>query len=247
LLERLSDRDLEFLAPGRGDILRRNPEFLLAALDAPAVFERLSGDPDALLHVSPYLLFSVFLRRALRELREARFTLEAAGARRRVPVFDAAQVRALLSDPTVRDYLADVLASFTRVYSGSTWRRTPRGWRRHRFSELDVASLQELEAQVSETERFHLDRRIGDVALLLTGVFPDALAVPRLRQPSLEELEQTGARRYGRAAQHPLAYRSGDAAVLARLAERFHLARKALNFLTDRYLYPFRANWFPAA
>jgi hypothetical protein len=162
-------------------------------------------------------------------------------------VFDAPQVHGFLEEPSVLAYLADMLASFTRVYSGSTWRRTRRGWRRRRFSELDLASLEALEPGASGTDLFHLDRRIGDVALLLAGVFPDAALRPRLHQPTLEQLERTGSRRYGRAAHHPLALRSGEAGVLSRLAAGFRLARKALNFLTDRYLYPFRANWFPAA
>lgn len=243
----MADRDLEFLAPGQAAALRRNPEFLTAALDAPRIFERLAGDPDALLSVSPQLLFSVFLRRVVRDLGQSRFTLEASGGRSRVPVFDAPQVRAFLEEAAVRDYLAEMLASFTRVYSGSAWRRTRRGWRRYRFSELDLGSLQQLAAAAGEIDRFHLERRIGDVALLLAGVFADGARLPRLRRPSIEELELTGALRYERAARHPLAVRCGEAPVLSRLSGGFRLARKALNYLTDRYLYPFRASWFPAA
>lgn len=246
LLESLSDRDLEFLAPGRAEALRRNPEFIEAALAAPQAFERLRDDPEAFLRVSPRLLFGVFLRRVERDMEDVTFTLEASGSRRRVPVFDAAQVHAILTAPGVREYLADMLASFNRVYSGTAWRRTPRGWRRARFSELNLVSLAALAAQAGEADRFHFDRRIGDVALLLSGVFADAAAEPRLHSLSLEEIESLGAERYERAARHPLARSSGDAAVLDLLATRFRLARKALNQLTDRYLYPFRASWFPA-
>jgi hypothetical protein len=247
LVEQLADRDLEFLWPGHVEALRRDPRLLAVALDSPELFQRLAAEPEPLLKVTPFILFSVYVRQAARELRAARFTVERAGVGQRVAVFDAPQVRRFLEDPEVVDYLSELLASFTRVWSGTHWRRTKRGWRRRRFSELDLRSLEAMEAEVtSPEERFQLDRRIGDVALFLLGVFPDAMGRPRLRARSPEELAAVGAARYERAAAHPLAARAGVARPLAALAARFHLGRKALNFVTDRYLYPLRAEWFPS-
>jgi len=35
--------------------------------------------------------------------------------------------------------------------------------------------------------------------------------------------------------------------VLADVAQRFGQARRILNYLTDRYLFPYRGRWFPTA
>lgn len=246
LLEEVSDADLQYLAPGRADTMRRDPRLLSELLDDPALFTRLSGERDALIQVSPFTLFNVLMRQAVRELGRTHFTVERAGFRQRVAVFDAPQVHDFLGDPAMVDYLSELLASFTRVQSGATWQHTKRGWRRRRFSELDLRSLEAMEADASEGDRFYLDRRIGEVALFLLGVFPDALRRPRLHGRSAEEVELIGALRFRRAAGHPLAETAGEATLLSTLAHRFPMARKALNFITDRYLYPLRTDWFPA-
>jgi hypothetical protein len=53
---------------------------------------------------------------------------------------------------------------------------TRRGWRRQRFSELDPVRLAGLLEVVSDAERPGILRRLGDLALFLTGVFPDYVA-----------------------------------------------------------------------
>jgi|BEDMetMinimDraft_2_1075160.scaffolds.fasta_scaffold13265_2 hypothetical protein len=244
LLEEVSDRDLEFIAPGQAEAMRRDPRILEVALDDPRLFARLAEDREAILKVSPFLLFQVLMRQAVRQLRATRFTVERTGFRQRVAVFDAHEVRQFLEEPEVVDYLAELLASFTRVRSGANWYRTKRGWRRRRFSELDLRSLEGLEAEAGPEDRYYLDRRIAEVALFLLGVFPDAMQRPRLHGRTPEEVEVIGATRYERASLHPLAARSGEAALLGSLARRFRVARKALNFLTDQFLYPLRTEWF---
>ena len=72
-----------------------------------------------------------------------------------------------------RLFLTELLTSYTRVASGSTYVRTARGWRRRRFSELDPLRLASLLDAVPEAERPGIYRRLGDLALFLTGVFPD--------------------------------------------------------------------------
>lgn len=247
MLEHLSDRDLEYLAPGRSDRLRREPDEIEPLLEDPVLCGRLAADPHVLVRISPYLLFSVLLRRAVRDLRDHPYTLEWTAPRARIPVFDADRVARILASPRERDYMVELLSSFTRAYSGSVWRRTRHGYRRRRFSELDLRSMVALEADAPERERFYLKRRLGDVALFLTGVYPDHVGRALPRQPSLQEIERDGARWYLGAARHALARPAGMEGQLVYLAEHFHGARKALNFVTDRYLHPYRADWFPAA
>src|SRR5690606_24818469 len=97
--------------------------------------------------------------------------------RRRLPVFDVASLREFLDDHMRRYFLVELLASYTHVASGVSWARTSRGWRKRKFSELDPVRLAELLTVVEPPERAGVFRRLGDLALFLTGVFPDHTAV----------------------------------------------------------------------
>ena len=91
-------------------------------------------------------------------------------------VLDAAQLCDFLAAPWRRLFLAELLASYTHVASGSVLVSTRRGWRRQRFSELDPVRLAGLLEVISESERPGILRRLGDLTLFLTGVFPDYVA-----------------------------------------------------------------------
>jgi hypothetical protein len=267
-LEHLSDTDLALLdaaGESRRDV-RRDPEQLEALIDSPATYRMLFAVPgrDPLLRGSPFLLFAVLVHRVVRDLGQASFVEEWVGPRQRVPVFDAGSLRDFGADPLRRFFLAQLLASYTRVASGSTLVKTSRGWRRRRFSELDPIRLIELAEIVPESERPAVYRRLGDLSLFLTGIFPDyageRLVAERERR-QLERalgtvdrersdrhdgvwlLEQLGRRAY-RIAQQGTDRRAAMAGVLAEVSDNFAAARRVLNFLTDRYLFPMRRQWF---
>lgn len=272
LLERLTERDLALLASVAGTqpaALRAQPDRLDQLVGSPEVFDRLMApwSDDPLLLTSPFLLFSVFVARTATELAEASFVREWVGPNRRLPLFDVAELRAFAADPELRAFLADVLASYTRVASGSMWVRSARGWSRRRFSELDPVRMAELADAVPSGERPAVLRRLGDLALFLTGVFPDqaggrvfapihrerllrslrSLPVNRDDDASatLSLLERLGEGSYRAALrQTSPSWRDGD--VLRRVAESFGQARRVLNALTERFLYPRREQWFPA-
>jgi hypothetical protein len=265
-LEHLSDMDLALLdaaGESRRDV-RRDPEQLEALIDSPATYRILFAVPgrDPMLRGSPFLLFAVLIHRVVRDLGQASFVEEWVGPRQRVPVFDTGSLRDFGADPLRRFFLAQLLASYTRVASGSTLVKTSRGWRRRRFSELDPIRLIELAEMVPESERPAVYRRLGDLSLFLTGIFPDyageRLVAERGRR-QLERalgtaersdrhdgvwlLEQLGRRAY-RIAQQGADRRAAMAGVLAEVSENFAAARRVLNFLTDRYLFPMRRQWF---
>jgi len=267
-LEHLSDADLAFLG-ATGEFhhdMRRDPNLLEALIDSPATFRALFTVPgrDPLLRGSPFLLFAVLIHRVVRDLGQASFVEEWVGPRQRVPVFDTGSLRDFGADPLRRLFLAELLASYTNVASGSTLVKTSRGWRRRRFSELDPMRLIELAEMVPEADRPSVYRRLGDLSLFLTGVFPDyageRLVAERERR-QLERalgtadrersdrrdgvwlLEQLGRRAY-RIAQQGADRRAAMAGVLAEVSENFAAARRVLNFLTDRYLFPMRRQWF---
>src|SRR5260370_12823446 len=107
---------------------------------------------------------------------QSSFVEEWVGPRQRVPVFDTDGLKDFCADPVRRFFLVQRLASYTNVASGSMLVKTSRGWRRRRFSELDPMRLIELAELVPEPERPAVYRRLGDLSLFLTGVFPDYAA-----------------------------------------------------------------------
>ncbi len=284
-LEHLTEADLSILgatvdAPAADDAsayLRSHPELVEEALGSPTAFERVLGvavDDELLLHASPFLVFAVAVHHTVDELGRTRFVEERITPRLRVPVFDAGQLREFGIDPARRYFLVEHLTSYTRVMSGPVWVRRGSRWRRQRFSELDAARLAATLDALPESDRPGIYRRLGDLALFLTGVFPDHTAARSVHPielerlvrslPPVEGLEPTrhdieqlagergaagllewlGPRWYRAAAgRTPVA---GMSRLLDDLATRFDQARRFLNHLTDRYLFPVRNRWFPA-
>ncbi len=284
LLERLSDRDLEVLAEAAGEPrspapwaarLRDRPEDIERLLTRPEVFAAVFGEAreDPLVVTSPFVAFAVLLAHAPTVLEGLAFVPERIGRRRSVPLFEVEPLREFVADPLRRLFLADLLASYSHVASGALWVKSRRGWRHRRFSELDPAQLAELILSVPPDQRLVLYRRLGDLALFLSGVFPDyvesrplaPVAVERLeralaegessrkrrRAPILPDtgdlllLEWTGRRAYHVAWEATGRGTLGMSPVLGYVAEHFRHARLVLNVLTDRYLFNYRELWFP--
>jgi hypothetical protein len=285
LLERLSEHDLAFLAgvAGAGGTdadraagLRRRPDEAGRLLGDPDVFGALFEDPgeDALVLVSPFAAFAVLIAHTPEALRGRAFVPERVGVRSTVPVFEVEPLRDLVADPLRRLFLADLLASYTHVASGAVWLKGRRGWRHRRFSELDPQHLAELVLSVPPHERLAVYRRLGDLALFLSGVFPDyveahplpPIAVERVTRAlagadlpqagpapgtlgpglgAMALLEAVGKRSYGLASAASPYRDLGMSPALEYVAAGFRHARMVLNFITDSYLRGMREHWFP--
>jgi hypothetical protein len=273
----LTEGDLTFVAraaPRAGvepEDAQRDPDALARVLAHPSVFESVFTEQDAVpwLHVSPFLVFALAVHRGWDELQVAQHVDEWIAPRQRIPVLGADALRDFLSSSSRRLFVTELLASYTKVVSGSTWVRTPRGWRRRKFSELDPIRLSELLDVVPDIERPAVWRRMGDLALFLTGVFPDhselrALS-PREEQRLLRRsgltgsrapevlagstgavsiLEELGARWYAIAARLARGPLVTEMAVVGDVAQQFGPARRTLNYLTDRFLFPQRTMLF---
>lgn len=254
-----SESDVLFLVetvlPERDDkarvvsLVRDDPDFVEALLGDERVFQRMVRDEEILLHVSPHLFFSVLLKQARQDLEAESYTMERR-QRQRVAIFDAPQAAKLLADRPLRDYLAGMLASFTRVHGFTQRVRVRRGvWRKQRFNDLDLESLIRYASALEAEQRFLVYKRIGDVCLFLAGMFPEYIE-GRSRQPaghaprlargrlaqSIEDYEREGRRFYGLAAGHHTARAAELAAPLAALADNFTLAEKPLSFIASHYL-----------
>jgi hypothetical protein len=259
-------------------LLRGEPGLLERTLASPAAGDLLlRGHPEdperePLVAASPFLTFAVAVEQVTAELDGARYVREWVGPRQRVPVLGGDDLRELLDDRRRRVFLAALLTSYTRVASGSVWRRTERGWRRQRFSELDPVRLAATLEVLPEARHAAVHRRLGDLSLFLAGVFPDHTASRAFRPIDLQRLgraaavagpagdvlgealearggvgllEQLGARWY-RLAARAAPPAGAPARLLDAIAERFVQARRALNVLADRHLFPSPRGWFPA-
>jgi len=288
--DHLTDADLGLLAKAAdqptaqaASWLRAHPEQLPGLVGDPRVFQAVFGAPAAAAQparpaaasamaslASPFLIFAVAVHRAGTELATMDHVPERSGRRQRVPLFDAPELRDFLGSAARRLFLAELLASFTR--NAAQYRpapkvqprsRSPRG---RRVSELDVVRMAGLLDTVPEAERAGVYRRMGDVALFLTGVFPDyaaghalgpvsaarllrAAQVPARQldelaeAPAIDLFEHLGAQWY-RAAWGLAPARTARLAVVAEVAERFRQARRVLNHVADRCLFPQGNPWF---
>lgn len=261
-LEHLSDRDLRLLAEAAslGEVsrqdLRQSPESLADLLANPELFESLFGeDPVVEVGVTPFLVFAAIVNQAARDLRSSPHFPEWVGTGRRLPVFDSSTLAELVEDAVRRYFLIEFLASFTTVASGSSWVRTERGYRRKRWSELDPVAMSQMVAQLPASAKSAGYRRLGDVALFLSGVFPDhtsrhplgELARARLAasagvddaedEGDMRFLEVIGSGWYEKAVDSADRLVAGGLEHLIDMAGHFTDARRFLNYLTDQYLH----------
>lgn len=268
-----TDRDLEFLvavvvsraanASSVREAIRNDPEYRKAIVSDERVFSQVINDNESFLKISPSLYFEVLLRRAQRDLGSSTYTIEREG-RGNIPVFDTGKVAGFLDTPNVLEYLANMLASFTRIRSFAVPVQVRKGIRRRvRYNDMDVDSLIDFAARVDESERFSYYKRIGDVCLFLTGFFRDSTYsskstfnsnfksgaysrtnFTRKRRRSLEEYESEGRRFYRLAEEHPTAGVLELTDVFSVLRDQFSAARKPLTFLSSRYLHSRHNNLF---
>lgn len=230
--------------------LRSDEALLKSMLDDEQLFQRLLSDENILVQVSPWLFFMVLLRRTRRDLPQAAFTVEQRGWQK-VVLFDVDRVVKLLEQELLLDYLAAMLASFTRIESKTVLVETQKGrWRGYRVSEFDLEGMLRYSQTLDEPFRFAPYKRIGDVCLFLTSMFPEHLNSqyrypasrkirPRMKGKiirSLDDYEAHGRAFYQLAAEHDQARLQGMDGVLSTLSENFILAEKPLAFLVNRYL-----------
>jgi hypothetical protein len=271
LLERLSDKDLVILldaageaSPGSRSGLRSDPDRIRELIERPETFRALFGtrDRERFVLASPFLAFSVLLAQTARDLAGTSFVEEWTGRGRRLPVFDVAALQDFVAADARRLFLVELLSSYTHVASGVVWTKSGGRWKKRRFSELDPVQLARLAEAVPDRERLAVYRRLGDLALFLSGVFPDHASrwlepqgVERIGRAlhwkadlpgsgSVHQLESVGRRAYELAAAALDSSRTvAMAGVVAELPERFTQARRVLNFLTERNLFPLRDRW----
>lgn len=250
-----SDADLsvltDILTPGHSEktrmirTLREDDDILEAMIADKKVFEYLTKNQEPFVKVSPLLFFTVLLVAAKNELKNRSYTVELE-SRRRMFVFDSGSVADLLDKEGVLPYLADMLASFVKITSFSFMTQVRPGvWNRVRFCDFDVEDLIKFSRMIEDAQRFLPYKRIADICLFVSGVFPDFVAANELHRDrragglakfSREDFSSRGAHFYRAAALHHEAHYQGMREVLLKLSDDFELAVKPLSYLSTHYL-----------
>ena len=266
-----SDRDVSFLIEtvdrtllNKVEAIKGDSAFIESILDAEAgkVFQRIMqmNDDSLIASISPRFLFDILLRVAYSELENRAYTVERT-ANHEIPVFDSPEVVRFLSNKAVLRYLADMLASFTRIESFTMPVRVRKGvWRRIRYNDMDLDSLLRFCQTVDEERRFGYYKRIADICLFISGIFPEYATrnrhLPstdrtktglfgRLRR-SIEDYEEEGRRFYRLAGEHSDARLLHLTEIFHQLQDEFNLAKKPLNYISENFLRFRRGKLFPS-
>jgi hypothetical protein len=144
-----------------------------------------------------------------------------------------ALLRADIPDRDVADYVAEVLAEFSQLQRLSQPRPDGEGTLDYLHEMLEA--LERLEQE----ERFALQCHIGNYALFQAGLFPGRVQrrAERRAAPGFRFYEELGSAHYRLAGGHWLARRMDLAPVFSTLGEAFHVARLALNHLSEKLLF----------
>jgi hypothetical protein len=245
---------VDFLIPGCKEksrmlrALREDEELLFSMLGDKRMVDRLTRTPDTLLNVSPVLLFTSLLLKVKQDLEQHPYTVEQE-SHRSLFVFDSNEILGFLNDRNVMVYLIEMLCSFIRINSFAVLIQVRRGvWERFTFSDFDIDSLIRYSELVDEEARFFSYKRIADICLFMTGIFPSQFGVRNsstsaghrgLRSAARrgrEELRRFGVHFYKQAGEHRSAGASHLDRVLFTLSERFLQAEKPLLHMSRFYL-----------
>jgi hypothetical protein len=246
------------------DTIKDDPDIIEGMMEREArrLFQRimLLSEETITTAISPRFFFDLLLRNARRDLEGQVYTVERT-AKLKIPVFDTPEVARFLSDKVVMKYLADLLTSFTRIESFTIPVRVRRGvWRKIRFNDMDLDSLLRFCQAIDEEHRFGFYKRIADLCLFILGMFPEYVIMdyrypysgetrPKLfgrMRRSAEDYEEEGRRFYKLAGEHRDATTLDLNEVMGQLHEKFNLAKKPLNYISEHFLQFRKGKLFPS-
>lgn len=231
------------------EVIEEDEDFRKSYVGSDKVFRRVMEDEKVFLRISPRLFFEILLRKASVDLDRTSYTVEKTRTMK-IAIFDTKEVVGLLNRESLLHYLADMLASFTKIESYSMSFRVRKGmWKKIRFNDLDIESLMSMSQVVDAPYRLGFYKRIADICLFILGIFPE-FAEREFRYPSgqvrpriagrarisPEEYEREGRRFYRLAAEHDYAREQALSDVFMALHDHFEKAKKPLTFIASHYL-----------
>lgn len=250
-LQGLSEKDLLFLIKSYvtkrsdyeniADLIRGDEGIIAKMIDSDRVFDKVMNCKERVLEVSPYFLFSLLLRRALREKREdtefIEEALETLNSAEVVAPWNRKRLLGLLEDTKISNYIANVLTGFVK---SSRLFKIIEGEEKsyHYIVDMIADSLRS-----NNTRRFYIYCHIGNYALFLTGMVPEYLEYRyECKQRPVDEhyYIEFGKAYYGLASEHTNAKKNRLSDTLSQLSEGFEVVVQILRFMNSEYLYPIR-------
>ncbi|ODS31897.1 MAG: hypothetical protein SCARUB_02977 [Candidatus Scalindua rubra] len=248
-LQKLPDKDLLFLIESyvtkRNDyeniasLIRGDEDIIGKMIDSDRVFNKVMNCTERILEISPYFLFSLLLRRALREKRkDTKFiekTIELLNSTKPVIPWNKKRIMNLLEDTQVSNYIANMLAQFTKSS------------RLFKIREDEKVSYQYIVDMITNSLRtdnvgkFYIYCHIGNYTLFLTGMIPEYIEYRfEYGRRSVDEhyYVDFGKTYYGLASEHTNARKNRLSATLSQLSEGFEVVAQVLCFMNRQYLYP---------
>jgi hypothetical protein len=237
----LKEKDADFIintiAPGKKnlkELLIKEEEFRQSLITDDRVFNRAMNQKGILEQISPALFFEILLRRAFKEMGKTTYTIERTVAHK-IPVFDSFDALELTKNQDFLYYLIDLLSSFVSREENTS-------------KDTDLDSLIKMGANTQNPENFLIHKRIGDICLFILGVFPEYLSQdyyylffnkkpPTLgkERRSVADYEFLGQEFYHLAAKESRGNFLHFKEILHLLSENFYLAKKPLNFISEKY------------
>jgi len=140
-----------------------------------------------------------------------------------------------LDNPEIADYVAALLVEF--AVNGRAYRIASYDDANYHYLVDLVAQMEE---EPSERRKFLLQAHLGNYSLWLSGLFPDYVVarVHRHGAPGLAYFEELGATGYRLASECGMASQFDLASIYLEVADGFRMVRRALNRVSDRFLFP---------
>ncbi len=248
-LQKLSDKDLLFLIKSYvtkrrdykniANLIRGDEDIIGKMIDSDRVFGKVMNCKERILEVSPYFLFSLLLRRALREKREdtefIEETIEALNSVEPVTPWNKNRLLGLLEDTKVSNYIVNVLTKFAK---SSRLFKIIEGEEEsyHYIVDMIADSLRS-----NNSRKFYIYCHIGNYALFLTGMVPEYIEYRyEYKQRPVDEhyYVDFGKAYFGLASEHTNARKNRLSDTLLQLSEGFEVVVQVLRFMNSEYLYP---------
>ena len=245
-LKNLSDKDLLFLIESFAtkrtdygniaDLVRGDEDIISRMMDSDRVFDKVMDSRKQFLEISPYFLFSLLLRKTFREKREnQRFIDMAIGllnSTEPVIPWDEKRLFDLLDDVHISNYIANMLAQFTKSSGLFKIRESDKETSHY------IVDMIEDSMQSDNIRKYYIYCHIGDFTLFLTGMIPEYVKYRfenKRRPVDRSYYVNFGKAYYGLASETSNARKSRLSDTLSQLSEGFEVVAEIINFMNNKY------------
>lgn len=246
-LKNLSDKDLLLLIKSFAtkrhdyediaDLIRGDNSIINSMLDSDQVFTRIMHSGGTILNVSPYFLFSLILRKTLREKRnDSKFvekSIDELNNQEPLIPWNKKRIEDLLSDEQVANYIANMLTRFTKS-SGLFKVEEDDDKSYHYITDMIADSL-----YCDYIRKFNLYCHIGDYTLFLMGMAPEYIEqrFKYKKHPDKSYYITFGKMFYNMASEHSTAKENDLSDTLWMLSEGFEILAQLLRLMKKEYLF----------